>query len=148
MTRSMIRWMLAGCMGLTALGAVAVLDIGSPTAEAEPSVSPFAGSWSGKWSVFDVEVVGTGTFDWAISSAGQLKGRVNDPGEDGGAIVGHVGDDGTLSFVGFAPADIPTTGSGVPFHGTAVIDGDGKLVVSVTRTDSKIRSLVAVLERN
>ncbi len=37
--RSMTRWALAGCLVLAALGAVAVLDVGSPTADAAPSVS-------------------------------------------------------------------------------------------------------------
>ena len=47
MTRSMTRWALAGCMALAALGAVALLDVGSTTAEAAPSVSLFAGSYVG-----------------------------------------------------------------------------------------------------
>ena len=38
------RWMLTGLM---ALGAVAVLDVGSVTAEAAPSVSSFAGTYVG-----------------------------------------------------------------------------------------------------
>jgi len=65
MTRSMTRWTLAGCMALAALSAVAVFDVGSPTAQAAPSVSPFAGSWSGTWSAINVELVGT--YDWTIN---------------------------------------------------------------------------------
>ena len=44
---SMTRWVLAGCMALAALGAVAVLDVGSRAADAAPSVSPFAGTYVG-----------------------------------------------------------------------------------------------------
>jgi hypothetical protein len=63
----MSRWVLAGCLALAALGAAAVLDVGSATAEAAPSVSPFAGtyvgadprSWHSSWTV-------------TISDAGQL----------------------------------------------------------------------------
>ena len=63
MTQSMTRWTLAGFMALAALGAVAVLDVGSTTAEAAPSVSPFAGSWSGTWSIEDHPEY-FGTYDW------------------------------------------------------------------------------------
>ena len=44
MMRSMTRWVLAGFM---ALGAVSVLDVGSSTAEAAPSASPFSGTYAG-----------------------------------------------------------------------------------------------------
>jgi hypothetical protein len=147
MMRSMTRWTLAGFMALAALGAVAVLDVGSSTAEAAPSVSPFAGSWSGMWTVFEVDVpIGTGTFDWTISDAGRITGTVNTP-PDGGTIVGHVGENGKIEMVGYAPADDPLTGNGVPFVGTAEIVVDGKLVVLVRRKDNKDKSLVAILEK-
>ena len=47
MTRSMTRWALTGCMALAAMGAAAALDVGVPTADAAPSVSPFAGNYVG-----------------------------------------------------------------------------------------------------
>jgi hypothetical protein len=144
--RSMTRWALAGFVALAALGAVAVLDVGSATAEAASNVSPFAGRWSGTWSAVEVEV--NGTWDWTISDAGRLTGSVyTTTTGTGGTIVGHVDSDGNLIMIGYAPADAPSDGfNGIPFQGTAVIDGGGKLVISVTRTD-KSRSLVAILER-
>ena len=146
--RTMTRWTLAGALALAAVGAAAVLDVGSPTAEASPSVSRFAGSWSGTWLAVEIEVVGT--YDWTISDAGRIKGTLsNTTLGGGGAMVGHVGGDGDLMMIGMAPNDAPSTGTnGFSFQGTAVIDGEGKLVVSVTRTDSSGGSLVAILERD
>ena len=146
MARTMTRWLLAGLMSLTALGAAAVLDVGSKAAEAAPSVSPFAGSWSGTWA--DIGFDANGTWDLTISDAGQIKGTVYLIQRDiYGAFVGHVGADGKLSFVGFAPADVPNDKfNGISWQGTAVIDGDGKLLVSVDRTSGDI-SLVATLVR-
>ena len=145
--RSMTRWTLAGCLTLAALGAVAVLDVGSATARAEPSVSPFAGSWSGTWSASSGH---NGTFDWTISNAGQLSGRVlHIEDGQGGAVRGHVRADGYIEFIGFAPSDNASFhGAGYPFLGTAVIDGDDELVVSVNGTWSDGPSLVAILVRN
>ena len=61
--------------------------------------------------------------------------------------MGHVGADGKLMLIGIVPRR--ALGNGFPFQGTAVIDGDGKLVVSVTGTWSgRGLSLVAILERN
>ena len=141
MTRSMTRWMLAGCMALVALGAVGA------RAQADPPANPFAGSWSGTWS--DIGFDADGTWDLTISDAGQIKGRVYYIQRDiYGAFVGHVGADGKLHFVGFAPADVPNDKfNGLAWKGTAMIAGDGKLLVSVDRTTGDI-SLVAVLERN
>ena len=62
--------------------------------------------------------------------------------------MGHVGADGKLTFVGFAPAEVPNDKfNGIAWLGTAVIDDDGKLLVSVDRTNGDI-SLVATLVRN
>jgi hypothetical protein len=138
-------------MALAALSAVAVLDVGSRAAEAAPSVSPFAGSWSGTWAIAERGAVGI--FDWTISDAGGMTGAThNTTFGDGGTIVGHVGADGKLMMIGYAPNDVPATGSnGFAFQGTAVIDGDGKLVVSATGLGdppSARPSLVAILERN
>jgi hypothetical protein len=133
-------------MGLAALSAAVVLDVGTPTAEAAPNVSQFAGNWSGTWS--DIGFDAHGTWDLTISDAGQIKGTVYYIERDiYGAFVGHVGADGKLNFVGFAPADVPSGKfNGLAWQGTAVIDGAGKLLVSVDRTNGDI-SLVAILER-
>ena len=147
MTRSMTRWMLAGCMALAALGAATVLDVGSRTAEAAPDVSPFAGSWSGTWAHVEDEEVGT--FDWTISDAGRISGTVaNVTNPWSGAIVGHVRADGKIVLCGAAPNDEHGDFSGLPHQGTAVIDGDGKLVVSATGTWSSGAPFVGILERN
>lgn len=130
MMRSMTRMAVAGCMALAVLGAVAVLDVGSSTVEAAPTVSPFVGSWSGTWSI--PATSSTGTFDWTISDAGRITGSLyNDNRGSGGTIVGHVSADGKLMFTGHVPDDDPATGfNGFHFQGTAVIDSDGNLVVS------------------
>jgi hypothetical protein len=149
MTRSMSRWAVAGCMALAAMGAVTVLDVGSATAEAAPSVSQFAGSWSGPWSV--AEAGQDGTLDWTVSDAGRLTGRVYhaQDGDGGwGAVVGHVGADGTLNLIAYAPADTSSHGNGVPHQGTVVIDEEGNLLASFTATFSGGLSVVAVLERD
>ena len=138
MTRSMIRWTLAACMALTAFGAVAVLDVGSTTAHAEPSASQFAGSWSGTWA--HVEDDDVGAADWTISDAGRITGTAYSiPDNFGGAIVGHVGADGKLAVIAAA---------GYPHQGTAVIDSNGRLVVSATGMGSFAVSFVAIFERN
>ncbi len=141
--RSMTRMAVAGCMALAALSAVAVLDVGSSTAEAAPSVSPFAGSWSGTWSHVEDEAVGTWD-DWTISDAGRIAGSFYSiTNSYGGGIAGHVDADGKLLFVGHAPQ------SGYPFKGTAVIDGDGKLIVSVDQVCPPFPiPMVGILERN
>ena len=145
MTSMMFRKCLTAVAIAALVGVVALAPVTS--AEASGEGSPFAGSWSGTWSAFDVAVVGTGTYDWTISDAGRLSGRLNITGADSGAIVGHVGADGNLKFIGFTPADDPLLGNGVPFRGTASIDGSGKLVVSAKRADSNL-SIVATLDRN
>jgi len=137
-------------MALAAMGAVAVLDIGTSTAEAAPDVSPFAGSWSGTWTIAERGL--TGTFDWTISDAGRIEGTVYHPQSgQGGAVVGRVHADGAINVTAFAPGDDPSSGSGFHFDGTAVIDGGGRLVVSVIglgESQPGRPSLVAILERN
>ena len=143
-----------GCVALAALGAVAVLDVGSRAADAAPSVSRFAGSWSGTWSSVHSEDVGA--FDWTISDAGRITGTVvTTTFGTSGTIVGHVGDDGNIMMIGYVPNDEPSTGhNGSPFQGTAAIDGDGRLVVSMTGMFNAFPNnhvdgwLLATLERN
>jgi len=150
MMRSMTRWTLAGCMALAAMGAVAVLDLGTPTAEAATDASPFAGSWSGTWSVPERGL--TGAYDWTISDAGRIEGTVDhDQSGEGGTVVGRVHADGAINVTAFAPGDDPSSGSGFHFGGTAMIDDDGRLVVSVIglgESQSGRPSLVAILEKN
>ena len=144
--RSMTRWTMAGALALAATGAVTVLDVDSPTAEAAPSVSRFAGSWSGTW--FHFEDGDFGTIDWTISDAGRISGTGHSiPNDFGGAIVGHVGADGDLEMVAAVPNDVPAGGSGYPSQGTAVIDGGGKLVVSFANTFPGGISGVSTFER-
>jgi hypothetical protein len=81
MTRSMTRWAVAGCMALAALGAVAVLDVGSATAVAAPSVSQFAGTYV--WDRYSPPITIT------ISDSGRI--RASD-------IDGRVLADGGYSF--------------------------------------------------
>ncbi len=87
MTRSMTRLALAGCMALAAISAVAVLDVGSSTAEAAPSVSPFTGAyaWSGWGPV-------------AISSGGRITSSWGSPSSAAGSISGRVSSDGSYAF--------------------------------------------------
>jgi len=147
MLQSMTQWMLTGLMALAAPGAMAVLDVGSPTAEAPKSVSPFAGSWSGTWFHIEDEMVGT--IDMTISNAGQITGWVYNATDGGsGALVGHVRANGNLVMIGFVPNDEPAGGSGFPHLGTAVIDGEGMLDFSITATWPGGPSGVGTLERN
>ena len=142
MTSTMIR----RCLTAVALAALAAVVALAPvtSAEAAPSVSSFAGSWSGTWAHVEDDVVGTWD-DWTISDAGQISGSFYSITNNfGGRIVGHVDADGKLAFVG-----LPLDGRGsYPFTGTAVIDGDGNLAVSVIGTWSGSFSLVGILERN
>ena len=86
MTWAMTRWMLAGCTALAALGATAVLDVGTPAAEAAPSVSRFAGSYVGDWAAV------------TISNNGRITGSITTNGYYFGSISGNVGDDGRYSL--------------------------------------------------
>jgi hypothetical protein len=122
-------------MALAALGAVAVLDVGSAMADAAPNVSPFAGNWSGTFTItdsVDPDFEGGGTFEWLISDAGRITGTFYvDIFDHHGTFVGHVDTDGKLMVV-----MQPEGSGGVPHEGTAAIDGDGNLVASATDTFS------------
>jgi hypothetical protein len=81
-------------MALAALGAGLVLDVGATTAEAAPSVSPFAGTyvgadpqgWYPSWSV-------------TISNKGQISGSFGSSGQYWkGTIGGGVSAGGRYSF--------------------------------------------------
>ena len=152
--RTMTRWAVAGALALAGFSAATVLDEGSATAEAAPSVSPFAGSWSGTWAIAALEK--GGTFDWTISDAGEITGTVvTTTFGTSGSIVGHVGADGHIMMIGYAPNVDPSTGhNGSPFQGTAVIDDDGTLHASMSAMfnaapNNKVEDwLLASLERN
>ena len=142
--------MLRRSLTAVALAAVAAVVTLAPVSSAEAigEESSFAGTWSGTWSIAERGLVGT--FDWTISDAGRISGRVYSttatPGD--GKIVGHVGADGNLTFIGWAPSATPGIGAnGFPFLGTAAIDGDGKLAASLVRADGGY-VLVANLERD
>ena len=148
--------MIRRCLTAVALAAMAAVVAFAPatSAEAAPSVSAFAGSWSGTWDIAAIEDH-RGTFDWTISDAGRITGTVVYTATgDSGAIVGHVGTDGHIMMIGYAPNVEPTTGNGFPFQGTAGIDGDGKLVASMTGMFNAFPNnhvddwLLATLERN
>jgi len=129
--------------------AVAVVALAAVSkTEASGVESGFAGSWSGTWSIAERGLVGT--FDLTISDAGRITGRVaNTTIGKSGKVVGHIGADGNLDFVAFAPSDTPGDGpNGVPFKGIATIDGDGSLVISATGTDSDGPALSAILKKN
>jgi hypothetical protein len=132
-------------MALAALGAATTFGVGS--AAADPSVSPFAGSWSGTWAHVEDDVAGT--FDWTISDSGQLKGRVYGATTGiNGTIVGHLRDDGDLNLIGYAPNDVPGIWPiGIPHHGTVEFDGEDTLLVSASATFTGGVSFVGTLER-
>ncbi len=88
MTRSMTRWTLFGCMALAALSAVAVLDVGSPTAEAAPSVSPFAGTYA--WTSWPAPIT--------VSDGGRITSSYSGFSRTKGSIGGRVNADGSYSF--------------------------------------------------
>jgi len=115
MKRSMTRWTLAGCLALTAISAVAVFDVGSTTAEAAPSASPFAGSYvgadprvnpyAGAWDPADPRGWYSYYSSWpvTISDGGRITSSIaNAYGALGdyskGSINGRVSADGSYSF--------------------------------------------------
>jgi hypothetical protein len=80
-------------MALAALGAAAALDVGSPTAEAAASVSPFAGTYVGAVPGFSSNV----SWDIAISDGGRITSSYSS-GKYKRSISGRVGADGRYSF--------------------------------------------------
>lgn len=132
--------------GLTFAVALAAMTSIFSTAEAGDDENPFAGNWSGGWTIAERNI--GGTFAWSISDSGQLVGTVTGSGRSG-AIVGHVHEDGKVTMIGFAPGDPPQGGpNGIPFKGTVEMDGDGNLVVTLVGADSDRLLLVAVLGPN
>jgi hypothetical protein len=107
--RAMTRWTMAGALTLAAVGAIGGLATGAATADAAPSVSPFAGSYHGHVpgssapvyddgysGGYDVEVTASGKF--TATGAGTFYFAYSDDftrwtGEASGSIRG----DGRLS---------------------------------------------------
>ena len=145
---TMSRALLSGALALGTLGAVLGFTPGVATAVAEPSVSEFAGNWSGTWSAVDVALIGT--YDWTISDAGRITGTIyGTTSGRSGTVVGHVDADGSLVLIRYTPNDEPDTGYGsFAFEATAVIDDDGKLVALLTGRGSNTGSHAVILERN
>ena len=130
-------------MALAALGAAAVLDVGSPVAEAAPNVSPFAGTYAGsdprgyvsQWTI-------------AISDGGRITGVRSNSGRD--KISGQVDSDGnyavSVSVTTWVFARHHGPGASDPelelrtVHyksgGTVAPDGDGNLVGTGDRGES------------
>jgi hypothetical protein len=138
-------------MALAALGAVTVLDVSPRTAEAAPNESPFAGGWSGTWSVPERGVAGI--YDWTISDSGRITGTVyDDTLVSGGTVVGQIRADGALMLTCYAPNDEPGSGfNGFSFQGTAVFDEAGRLVVEALGLGdpwSERPTLFAILEQS
>ena len=122
--RSMTRTAVAGCIALAALSAVTVLDVGSTTAEAAPSVSPFAGMY--------LSDVGPRTV--AVSDGGQISGGYDD-GSLEMSIAGKVSAGGSYSFTvttstynPVSPRRIRLSRSTTKSSGTMALDADGNIV--------------------
>jgi hypothetical protein len=75
-------------MAVAALSAVAVLDVGSPTAEAAPSASRFAGTYGWDWWPAPITIADGGQITSSYSGNERYKG----------SISGRVSDDGSYSF--------------------------------------------------
>jgi hypothetical protein len=106
-------------MALAALGAVAVLDVGSSTAEAAPSVSPFAGEYA--WNFF-------GSMP-TISDGGRISNLASYPD-----ISGRVSADGSYSFTVIRISEYSEGGVKYrvrysdKFAGNMALDADGNIV--------------------
>jgi hypothetical protein len=102
MSRAMSRWTVAGALALAAVGAIGGFTPGVATAAAAPSVSPFAGTFSGN--------VPGGDFFQSIriSDRGRVSGSTSTKfGDDQGhlysyrnSLTGTVSDAGALSVNG------------------------------------------------
>jgi hypothetical protein len=133
MKQSITRWALAGLLTLAALGAVAVVDLGSATAEAAPSTSPFVGSHVGKVprSIYS-------SLPIRISDRGQITGSVSGSGRNKEVISGRVSADGSYSFTvssTYNDYDGERTGgwgtARYEYVGNMSLNADGDIVVPV-----------------
>ncbi len=101
MTRSMTRWTLLGCMAMAALSVVAVLDVGTPTAEAAPSVSPYAGtyawtSWRTAITISDEGLIASGySIGGGRGGYGLIRGKIRAGGKYSFELFKNSGRDGS-----------------------------------------------------
>ena len=132
MTSTMSRWVLAGALALGALGAAPVFDVGSTTAEAAPSVSPFAGTF--RYAGWPATVT--------ISNRGRIKSSYSGAERNKGSIKGRVRTNGSYSFTRKRTLLVARDREGTEFSwrtyrikngGTMASDADGNLVLSDTR---------------
>ena len=133
MTRSMTRVALTGCMALAAFGAAAVIDVGTATAEAAPSVSPFAGTYVGDdprslvWTPFTVTISDRGQVTTARSyfNRDKISGGVDAGGSYAVSVVVTLADseETNLHTIKYSS------------YGTMALDGSGN-IVGTTSTGS------------
>ena len=119
MTRSMTRWTLAGSMVLAALGAAAVLDVGSSTAEAAPTASPFAGTYD--WDLLEMTISESGRIS-CPSETLDIGGRVTADGSYSFAV--------SYSFIYYDERrdQYKRHTSRSTYTGNMVLDADGNVV--------------------
>jgi hypothetical protein len=121
-------------MALAALGAAAIFDVGSPTADAAESVSPFAGKYSGGLP-FAYSKLWTVT----ISDGGSISGTyVNHTAR---SMTGQVSADGRYSLRAIGGSSgVPDGERGGParpvwfrYQGSMALDADGDIVGTVEK---------------
>ena len=86
--RSMTRWTLAGLMAVATISAAAVFDVGMPAADAAPSVSPFAGTYSSSGWPAPV----------TVSDGGDISSSYTGEGRTKGTMSGRISGDGSYSL--------------------------------------------------
>ena len=124
---TMSRWVLVGALTLGALGAAAVFDVGTATADAAPSVSSFAGTYA--WSTWPAPIT--------ISDGGRITSSYTGFSRTKGSISGKVNGDGSYSFtLSETFSDAPERGkptwytSKFDFAGSMTPDAVGSLAVT------------------
>jgi hypothetical protein len=112
-------------MALAALGAVAALDVGTATAEAAPSVSPFAGTYA--WTSWPAPIT--------VADGGRITSSYSGFSRTKGSISGRVSADGSYSFtVSETFYDYPERGKGTwttssyESAGNMTLDAAGNIV--------------------
>jgi hypothetical protein len=115
-------------MAVAALSAAAVLDVGATTAEAAPSVSPFAGTYvSGDWPV-----------PITVSDGGDISSSYSGDGRTKGSMSGQISRDGSYSLTttrtfvvsGDERGKTSYATSRVTVAGSMALDVDGDIVAT------------------
>jgi hypothetical protein len=117
-------------MALAALGAAAVLDVGSATAEAAASVSRFAGTY--------VPADPSSTWTYTISDGGQITGSyLFGSYVIEGSLSGRVRDDGSYSYTQTQSSYSEGRGgqtrkvtSRTTYSGSMELDASGNIIVT------------------